>query len=197
MKKLSKNNRGFSAVEALIVLVVLALLGFAGWFVYHKQHEKNDKKTTTNSSSKSTNDTSKDASKDSTKDQTEYFTVSEWGVRAAYTASDRFTYKLSDGNKMLTAISKELAAADSGCSTFGAGQISRMQGSDFATADGQGPGQTVEQAAAQNPNTYVKVGNYYYMFRHSQSACGSVDVATQNKANDQLKALVPTLKAVE
>lgn len=39
--KLMKNNqKGFSAVEALIILVIVGLIGFAGWFVW--QSQKND-----------------------------------------------------------------------------------------------------------------------------------------------------------
>ena len=43
MKKL--NQKGFGAVEAIIVLVVVVLLGAAGWFVYDKNH--NSKVSTT------------------------------------------------------------------------------------------------------------------------------------------------------
>lgn len=35
--KLSKTQRGFSAVESLLIVVILGLVGFTGWFVYHSK----------------------------------------------------------------------------------------------------------------------------------------------------------------
>lgn len=40
MIKLSKNEQGFSAFEATLVLVIVALVGLVGWFVYNSQHKK-------------------------------------------------------------------------------------------------------------------------------------------------------------
>src|SRR4051812_2710121 len=39
--KLPKNQRGFSAVEAILILVIISILGFAGWFVYNAQKSTN------------------------------------------------------------------------------------------------------------------------------------------------------------
>jgi Tfp pilus assembly protein PilV len=49
------NQKGFSIVEALLILVVLGLLGFTGWFVYHaKQSSDKSYSTAANSVSSST-----------------------------------------------------------------------------------------------------------------------------------------------
>ena len=58
----NSNQKGFSAVEIVIVLVVLGLLGLAGWFVYGSMH-KDSKASTTASSTNTTPSTTSDASK--------------------------------------------------------------------------------------------------------------------------------------
>lgn len=35
-----KNQKGFSAIEILLVIVVISLLGVGGWYVYHKSSTK-------------------------------------------------------------------------------------------------------------------------------------------------------------
>ncbi|HSW98265.1 MAG TPA: hypothetical protein VLF71_00320 [Candidatus Saccharimonadales bacterium] len=58
----SANQRGFTAVEALLVVLVLVLLGGAGWYVWHRAGTSGEPATTKVSSSsqdKSTSSTSK------------------------------------------------------------------------------------------------------------------------------------------
>jgi hypothetical protein len=35
MSKIRHNQRGFSAVESLLVIVAVAIIGFVGWYVFH------------------------------------------------------------------------------------------------------------------------------------------------------------------
>jgi len=37
----SQNSKGFSVVEALLVIIVVGILGFTGWFVYHAKNVAN------------------------------------------------------------------------------------------------------------------------------------------------------------
>lgn len=62
MKTTISNQKGFSAVEATVILVVVALLGFGGWFVW--QANKDDKPKETVSTSNTNN---ADADTDSVK----------------------------------------------------------------------------------------------------------------------------------
>ena len=58
MKKLSKNQTGFTLVEALLIILILAVLGGVSYMVYHNHHKaktnSTDSTTTTSSSSNST-----------------------------------------------------------------------------------------------------------------------------------------------
>jgi predicted negative regulator of RcsB-dependent stress response len=35
---MKKNEKGFSAVEGVLILVILALIGFVGWYVWHSKN---------------------------------------------------------------------------------------------------------------------------------------------------------------
>ena len=41
MGRLQKNQSGFGAVEAILILVITGLIGFTGWYVYHAQQSTN------------------------------------------------------------------------------------------------------------------------------------------------------------
>lgn len=47
---MKNNQKGFSAVEVLLVLVILGLIGLAGWFVFNRNADKNETQPKTFSS---------------------------------------------------------------------------------------------------------------------------------------------------
>jgi Tfp pilus assembly protein PilE len=51
MNKISKNQEGFTMVEALLIILILVVIGGVGYMVYHNQKNNTASKTTTNSSS--------------------------------------------------------------------------------------------------------------------------------------------------
>lgn len=51
---MKKNEKGFGAVEALLVLVIVAVLGFVGWYVWHNRATNTAPTTTSASASKVT-----------------------------------------------------------------------------------------------------------------------------------------------
>jgi hypothetical protein len=57
MNKLSKNQKGFTVVEALLFILIVAVIGFGGYYVWHTQHNKKTPVTTTSTSSKSSTST--------------------------------------------------------------------------------------------------------------------------------------------
>jgi type II secretory pathway component PulJ len=50
--KLQENPKGFSAIEALLILVIVAIIGGTGWYIWHSR-SNTDKTLTANSSSTS------------------------------------------------------------------------------------------------------------------------------------------------
>src|ERR1700761_6095948 len=53
MKKLSRNQKGFSAVEGLLVILILVVVGAVGYMVYHNGHGVNSTNKTATSTSAS------------------------------------------------------------------------------------------------------------------------------------------------
>lgn len=59
MNKIPKNQKGFGAVEAILILVIIILIGVIGWLVYKNHHKSTTtKNTATTSSSKPKSTTS-------------------------------------------------------------------------------------------------------------------------------------------
>jgi hypothetical protein len=69
---MKNNQKGFGALEALIIIVIVGLLGFGGWFIW------NSNRTDDNKTSKQTQDKEDSESTDEERDK--YLEIKEWGV---------------------------------------------------------------------------------------------------------------------
>jgi hypothetical protein len=72
--KAMHNQKGFSAVEAILIIVIIAAIGLGGWYVWKKQNTK-DAHSTTNSqkqSESSTKESAQEATPDPTADWVTY-----------------------------------------------------------------------------------------------------------------------------
>ncbi len=182
---------GFGSLMVVIAILVVAVLAVSGFEVYQHHKSVPTKKAAATTSTQTTGQPASTTTTQPALATTTYLDIKEWGVKAPNGSSDTFTYTLSPDNKSVTIASKLLASKDAGCTNGGAGVIERFAPSDYASAYGS---TTVQQDAQQNPGTYVYIGGYYYLFRHAQSACGSVSVADQNQANDAVKAMLAHLQ---
>lgn len=54
MKKLSRNQSGFSAIEALLILIIILLIGFIGYYVWHARNNADKTLNTANHASATT-----------------------------------------------------------------------------------------------------------------------------------------------
>lgn len=55
MKSYRKDQQGFGAVEALLILVIVAIVAFVGWFVYHSNQKASNTLSTANQSNSNAN----------------------------------------------------------------------------------------------------------------------------------------------
>jgi Tfp pilus assembly protein PilV len=58
MSIISKDQKGFTAVEALLIILILAVIGFGGYYVYHTNHKTKTVSTTTTAEKTSSQKTS-------------------------------------------------------------------------------------------------------------------------------------------
>ncbi len=197
---MTKNEKGFTAVEAVIIVVVVALLAAVGWYVY-RMNNKDDKKTTTTSQNASSD--KKEETKTETKpteetktDTKTYVTIKEWNVRAEYSGEQKLVYMIYDG-KDARFSSDQLEKYGSGCMADDSpvGIIERLKPTESI---GDSDGTTAQEAAKTN-SAFVKVGDYYYHYAHPHGVCGNPNApeALQEAAIKAVTDLVPKLTAVQ
>ncbi|HSW66388.1 MAG TPA: hypothetical protein VLI54_04605 [Bacillota bacterium] len=195
---------GFSTVEFMIVVGVgFALVAGGGYAWRHQQAHKVQAAPS-------------QVALDSMHDDG-FMHLKEWHIKAPYTGLLHFSYAISGNTAAFS--SRELTALDKACAGKG-GQIVRFAPNDDITPTGsdgvlasslsQLPRNVNSFALAavdgkfvavpgDGSRTFKEIGGYYYVFMHEQSACGSeLDVdqtaAMQQQTNDEVKALVPTLR---
>lgn len=153
---MKNNQKGFSAVEAIVVIVIVVLLGVIGWLVYDRNHNKPAKTANTQTTQKT------DTKQDTTKPDPNagYLVVKEWGLRfktpsgladvryAIHNDTDdklAFFAKPADSNVQYT---KDYDAYANGNFTYATGVLFR----------------STEATKNLNDTTIAgkKLGNYYY-----------------------------------
>jgi len=189
------NNKGFISLETFLIVMVLVIIGGAGYFVYQAQSKT--KQTLDQVSSLTEESASPHKNKTTTSSDKNYFTIKEWGIRAPYGGDLQLVYVLRPGSNQQYAdfTSQQLLALDPECSAgVGGGLVGR-----YTISDDYMSGTVKEFLAVAKPSDYSHIGNYYYIFTHTQSACGSDIDATkslQMQTNDEVKALVSKLEAI-
>jgi hypothetical protein len=80
---MTKNQKGFSAVEGLLIAVIVCMLGGVGWYVWHSQQQADKAYSQTANSSvalKKASSTNTSAAK--------YLVIKEWGVKLPLSSDD-------------------------------------------------------------------------------------------------------------
>lgn len=191
----SLNQKGFAALEAILIVVILAMIGGTGFYVYNSNKKASD---TYNSATKVSQ--SSPAQKTSSKAQ--FFTIPEWGVKAKYTGDLSLNYAVKSSDisllKYAAVSSTQLDAADTACKGGGyGGLITRYKSTDhFLVGDGEvDSGKTAaETAASLDRGTYGHVGDYYYFYISPQGECAQAAQTVQAQTMKAVKALVPKLE---
>jgi hypothetical protein len=162
--KVTKNQRGFSAVETLIIIIVLVAIGGVGYYIWHaKQTNKGstNTKTLTHQNTPSNNLTS----------NTAYLTISKQNIRLPLTseisglkAGMLEDSGYSESDKSVAVLAPELdanwtCAADASGNKGTIGMISIT-----TQAKRSGPGE---------PAVTKKLGSYTYGFEPGASNCTS------------------------
>ncbi|MEI9914067.1 MAG: hypothetical protein WDN66_03750 [Candidatus Saccharibacteria bacterium] len=207
MNKISKNEKGFTVVEGLLIVLVLAVIGFGGYYVWHTQHKTKPVAVTTSSSTKpaTTAKTTTTAPTSTTK----YLQVTQLGVELPLaTGIDDLIYNYipnddtdSTPGSTLTFSTTSLDNISSACepsttqdvaSGFGIVYVktSPLPASDVSTTGSPNDEQVV---------LYSHVNGYYLYWQSSTSGCdtnsqGVVNQSAQTLFNQQLPLFQAALK---
>lgn len=153
-----KNNSGFAALEALLILIIVTIIGGTGWYVLKS---KNNANTTLTNSQNITQPTNLQKKKS--------LTLQKWAVAGTYASSLDLTYKLTtspvDGAPEAQISSKQLDQSGANC-TYGSGGIVRYGTlGDYQKA----------VSTSSDLGNYRKVGNYYYAILNNSVGCANPD----------------------
>lgn len=204
--KIYKNEKGFSAVEGLLIILVVAVIGFGGYYVWHTQHKA--KPTAAITTTSATKPATKTTTSTPAAPVQKYVTISAWGVRVPYSGSD--TLSASDqtctengdaaGDTInlgcsVDVTSQDLANSVGSCqSTRATGKVGyfyRMGANDnYQETDGSGF-EPVAQWTAANPGQYTQIGRYYYAFAEIGAAWGGQGAVSINTSTNALADTVP------
>lgn len=189
MGKLKDNQKGFGAVEAVLVLVIVILIGVVGYMVY-RNHHKTTTASVATTSSKSTNTASNKTSSSSTTpaSSTQYMTISEWGVRLPLSSGiTGITYKTRTSGDVQSA---DITVPNSQCTPMATIYRGSASDTDPTTQGFDGGGSTFQA------NNDKQLGGYYYSFMTGNaSTCFSGEQMVSGTADGvQTEAVYSQLK---
>jgi len=205
--KLQKNQKGFTAVEGLLIVLILVVIGAVGYMVYHNDH-KTKTVTTTNTSANKPATTAKTSATMTTQPTQKYITISAWGVRVPYSGSDTLTAAnqtcTENGDAAGDTVnlgcqvdinSQDLANSVGSCqsnrATGTVGYFYRMGANDnYSETSGAGY-EPVAQWTAANPGQYTQIGGYTYAFAEIGAAWGGQGAVSINTSTNALADTVP------
>ena len=193
------NQKGFTAIEGLLILVILAIVGGTGYFIYHSNQKTSDTlsssaKIAQSSPSKITKKKSSASPQTSAKSSTStspaqtYLTITQWGVQIPLSSA------ISDA---LYVYYGQSGTDDSGKNTYGSVFLStKSYDTSYpkcSVETGAGPsiiGSIVRYAASSGVGTVI--GNYSYAFVPPQASCEADSSAGQQQQATQMQAAFAT-----
>ena len=96
MGKLHNNEKGFGAVEGLLIIAVVVLIGVVGYMVYKNQHKTKTASVTTTTATKVTAPTKTATTQPtSTTSTTPSVVIKEWGIKIEFADASNVTYKIA------------------------------------------------------------------------------------------------------
>lgn len=199
MNKLSRNEKGFGALELVIVLVIVALIGAVGYLVYKNSHQPVKVVTVTKTV---TNTASTNKSGATTSIQPDVLKISEWQIGLPITTSIAdASYHIVGNTAWLSTVKLD---NDQQCITYytsytSSGSQSYQGIARYALTDtvdildSPNPGDnkmSASQAAKLEPDLYKQIGNYIYYYSHGNGQ------PCVNQTTEQTNAFSTAYKSV-
>jgi hypothetical protein len=194
MKKL--NQKGFSAIEGLLIIIVILMIGFIGYYVWHTQKDANK---TLDTATKSAQTSSSSPSKQTKAADQKYLDIKELGVKFKLSDAIKDAYYIKGSNDYYYVSvhsfdnNPDLAgcmATDNG--TYGSGLmaviVAKLGEPNGSFAGDPWTLDSIKQAGLK------QVGDSYYGFQHGNGPCWNVEAtnadAISQQASDMIQAFV-------
>ncbi len=171
------NQKGFAAMEAMLVVVILAIVGGTGYYVY----QANNKATETQNQAQTNANTAAPHKKNEKKSKPataiEYLVVKEWGVELPLSSGIKDAYYIYDSNGYARLGTRSLTAMSAKCAPDKVG-VSVLSRQTVATHNANAQ---QSEPSWDHPVYNTKLGNYYYGITHAQAACGNTTNSPESK----------------
>jgi hypothetical protein len=166
---MKKNQKGFSALEGLLIVVIVGMLGGVGWYVWHSQQQVDKTYFQTSNSSvrprpKISSTTSPQSSTNKEDPNKDYLVIKEWGVKLPMADADKVSYSY-------LATCSDPSGIGTCDSTIGLNVNSELlQDKTCKISVGMSRYTSFDQRAA---DSFTKVGKYYFGEGGSPYNCGN------------------------
>jgi archaellum component FlaF (FlaF/FlaG flagellin family) len=177
---MKKSQKGFAALEAVLILIIAGIICGAAYYVWHSSQKTNSILDAVNKSSDVTTKAAQKnegngAKSDSSQSQQKYLTIKEWGVKFAISDKIKDAYYTPGKKQSYFNLRVHSLDGESDCSNgdLSVSAIERLTQSEY--------NELKNSDAAPNFQGIPKVGNYYYYITHAQYGC-----AQNNSLDDQV-----------
>ena len=172
------NNKGFGAIESILIVVIIAAIGGAGYYVYNSQKKTN---AALDNASKAQSDPQKSEKKEKVEtkvveknEESGFFEIKELGVKFKPTSSlGGLYYTVGNGGKTVYFSLEELKSTDCAADKTAQVALTRYTDQDFAE----------DTVASKIKEKSKKFDQYYFFAMGGQSMC-SADSTVQEKASN-------------
>lgn len=168
------NQKGFSAVEIILVVAVVGLIGAVGWLVYDRQQGNTNAKTETSEPAKAaaSNTSQKEDANNTPEDQAKYLVIKEWGVKLPQGDSASLSYVVKDTNTVSIRSAELDKVSANGCNTNSV-TVVRGTANEVVPSSVDDPNNptfmavynetTINDSDLSARSIKAKVGDYYYL----------------------------------
>jgi Tfp pilus assembly protein PilV len=198
MNKKSKNQKGFTLLEATLIVLTLAVICFGGYYVWHSQHNVKSSKSATLPSSTATSSTKTTAStKTSITKQVvsqHYLTITQLGIKLPLSTgiSDLIYTYTTSGGPILFFSTTSLDDISPSC-TITPSVYSPMPFGRVSASTTPYPASEVGPYDGQVGTLYSHVNGYYLYWQGAQSNCQATQANNGQPGQNELNMLYTQL----
>ncbi|MBP9852656.1 MAG: hypothetical protein QG629_73 [Patescibacteria group bacterium] len=193
-----KSQKGFTAIEGLLVIILVGILGFTGWFVWNSQRQTNKTTEQTVTSGfvakKKTAITKPVETAINTTDEN-YLEIKEWGVKLLLNdeiKKSNLSYVFKKGTSDISQSDSSISLSNSedplvkDCKyvTQNIVRLTKAQASYVA------PGSIAKYGANENYGAKAVINDFYYVPSGPQQACNGDYSMFKNAQHNAIKDII-------